>query len=156
MRTATFILTVILALGLTSPMNAQSNSAETALKMAHEFLINAVKSGNLTTLGAAIHPRALGFYRQSQSVVQLRSEYSATEALPAVLDDLSRFMTVSTETVYRAVGNTGVACMSAILTPKQGDKGPTRYLRSTWIYVNVDGNWKLVSWHSSDVPLAKK
>jgi hypothetical protein len=156
MKTATFILTVILALGLTPLMNAQSQSGETALKMAHEFLMNAVKSGNLTTLEAIIHPRALGFFRQSQSVVQLRSEYSATDALPAVLNDLSRFMTVPTDIVYRVVGNTGVVCMSAILTPKQGDKGLTRYLRSTWIYVNVDGNWKLMSWHSSDVPLAKK
>jgi hypothetical protein len=156
MRTGTFILAFILALASTSLMNAQSESGETTLKTAHEFLMNAVKSGNLTSLGAVIHPRALGFYRQSQFAVQLRSEYSATDALPAVLDDLSKFVSIPTDTVYRAIGSTGVICMSATLTPKKGSKEKTRYLRSTWIYVNVDGNWKLVSWHSSDTPLTQK
>jgi hypothetical protein len=156
MRTTTFVLIVILALASTSPLNAQIDSGETALKMTHELLTNALKSGNLTTLAAVMHSRALGFYWQSQNVVQLRSEYSATDALPSVLDDLSKFATIPTDTVYRAIGDTGIVCMSATLTPKQGDKKLTRYLRSTWVYINVDGNWKLLSWHSSEVPLTKK
>jgi hypothetical protein len=156
MRTTTLILAVILAVASASPLNAQIDSGETALKMTHELLINALKSGNLTTLGAVFHPRALGFYWQSQSVVQLRSEYTATDALPAILDDLSRFAAFNTDTVYRVAGNTGLVCMTATLTPKQGDKKLTRYLRATWVYINVDGNWKLISWHSSEVPLTKK
>jgi hypothetical protein len=85
MRMATFVLTVILAFGSTSSVNAQSESGETALKTAHEFLMSAVKSGNLTMLGAMTHPKALGFFRQRQSAAQLGSEYSATDALPAFL-----------------------------------------------------------------------
>ena len=30
------------------------------------------------------------------------------------------------------------------------------YTRSTIIYGYIDGNWKIVSWHSSDLPLKKK
>ena len=157
MKTARFILIMILALASTSLLSAQiQQSGEATLEITHELLTNALKSGNLATLSAVIHPRALGFYWQSQSVVQLRGEYSATDALPSVLDDLSKFTTIPTETVYRAIGNTGIVCMSATLTSKQGNKNLTRYLRSTWVYINADGNWKLLSWHSSEVPLTKK
>jgi hypothetical protein len=156
MRTTTFILMGILALGSIPLLSAQTESAETTLQMTHEFLTNALKSGNLASVAAVFHPSALGFYWQSQSVVQLSREYSATDALPAVLDDLGRFTAFAPATVYRVFGNTGIVCMSATLTPIKGDKKLTRYLRSTWVYININGNWKLASWHSSEVPLAKK
>jgi len=151
-----FSLAMVLTLGSASLLNARVESGETSLKTAHQVLIDAVKSGNLAILQAVIHPRALGFYRESQFAVQLRSDYSAGDALPAVLDDLSRFVTIPSDAIYRAVGDVGVVCLSATLTAKKGEKDPTRYVRGTYVYINVAGNWKLLSWHSSDVPLKKK
>ena len=138
MKTARFILIMILALASTSLLNAQiQQSGEAALKMTHELLINSLKSGNLATLSAVMHPRALGFYWQSQSPVQLSGEYSAMDALPSVLNDLGIFTAFTTETVYRAIGNAGIVCMSATVTSKQGNKNRPVF-GSNLDYINAD------------------
>ena len=151
-----WILAAMIAAGVVAPVNAQSGANEQSLKTAHETMINSVKTANLTILQAMIHPRALGFFYGSQFPVQLRGDYSAADALPAVVDDLGRFVAVPTDTVYRVVGQVGVVCMTSAMQPKKGQDQQPRYLRGTYIYIWEGGNWKLVSWHGSDTPLVKK
>ena len=151
MRQAACVLAMIVALGSAAPALAQSGPGEQSLKVAHDTVMSAVKSANLTVLQALIHPRALGFYRDSQFPVEIRSDYTAADALPSVLTDLSRFVTVPTSSVYRVVGQVGVVCMTASLQVKKGSKD--RYNRGTYVYISEGGNWKLLSWHGSDTPL---
>lgn len=157
MRLRVWVLAIMVVVAPVALARAQSGPDEQSLKVAHETIINAVKAGNLSLLQALIHPRGLGFYRDSQFPVQIRSDYSAADAVPAVLTDLSRFVAVPTDTVYRVVGQVGVVCMTASLQAKKGDnKPPDRYTRGTYVYISEGGNWKLVSWHGSDTPLVKK
>jgi len=151
-----WILAIMVAAESVAPGLAQSGLDEQSLKTAHETMIGSVKTANLTVLQAMIHPRALGFYRESQFPVQIRSDYSAADAVPSVITDIGRFMTVPTDTVYRVVGPVGVVCMTSSLQPKKGEKQPPRYQRGTYVYVAEGGSWKLVSWHGSDTPLVKK
>jgi hypothetical protein len=150
-RQAACVLAMIVALGWAAPTLAQRAPDEQSLKVAHDTVMSAVKSANLTVLQALIHPRALGFYRDSQFPVEIRSDYTAADALPSVLTDLSRFVSVPTSSVYRVVGQVGVVCMTASLQMKKGSKD--RYSRGTYVYISEGGNWKLLSWHGSDTPL---
>ncbi len=150
-----FALTLVAALASVPVLSAQSAVTEQSLKTAHEALMAALKSGNLAMAQGLIHPRALGFYKDSQMLVQLRSDYRAADALPAVLADLGRFAIVAYDTSYRAIGNTGVVCMATNMQANRGEKAKDRFIRSTYVYVNADGNWRLLSWHSSDIPLKK-
>jgi hypothetical protein len=109
-----------------------------------------VKSGNLTLLEGLIHRSALGFFQESQMLVQLRTGFGPREALGPVVADISSFVTTPYQTEYRVVGDTGVACISAAV---KDIKGVTNYLSVTYVYVWADGNWRLLSWHSSRVPL---
>ena len=156
MRHRGWVLAVVFAVGSVGVAHGQTGPDEQSLKVAHETVINAVKSGNLVLLQALIHPRALGFYRESQFPVQIRSDYSVADAVPAVLTDLSRFVTVPTDTVYRVVGDVGVVCMTVNFQAKKGEKAPPRYTRGTYVYISEGGNWKLLTWHGSDTPLVKK
>jgi hypothetical protein len=134
---------------------AQGGSSEERLKVTHQTLVSAITSGNPAMLESVIHRNGIGFFRDSQMVVQLGGSYGAKEAIPDVLADLGRFTMAAYDTVYRVAGPTGVVCMAMNFQPKKGEKGPPRYIRSTWVYADVDGAWRLVSWHSSDVPLKK-
>ena len=103
---------------------------------------------------ALIHPQAVGFFRTSERVVQLTTSYGPADALPAVIADLGQFIVVPHDTSYRIVGNTGIVSMANILAPaKKGERIKERSTRSTYVYTSVDGNWKLLSWHTSDTPL---
>lgn len=136
---------------------AQSSPNEQSLKLAHEAMISSMTTGNMPLLQATIHPRALGFFRESQFPVQIRPDFTAADALPSVIAELGRFVAMPmTDSVYRVVGQAGIVCMASALQPQKGEKEIPRYLRGTYVYVFEDGNWKLISWHGSDTPLAKK
>jgi len=138
-----------------SAVVAQGVSVEDRLKLTHQTLVSAITSGNPAMLEAVIHRNGVGFFRDSQMIVQLGGGYGPKEAIPDVLADLGRFTMATYDTAYRVAGSTGVVCMAMNFQPKKGEKGPPRYIRSTWVYADVDGAWRLLSWHSSDIPLKK-
>jgi hypothetical protein len=70
--------------------------------------------------------------------------------------DLGRFVSVPTDTVYRIFGEVGLVNMTATLRAKKGERQPDRFVRGTYVYISEGGNWKLVSWHGSDIPLVKR
>ena len=150
------ILAIMGAAASVVPGYAQKVPDEQSLKIAHETLISSIKEANLVVLQPMIHPRGLGFFRESQFPVEIRNDYSAADALPALVNDISRFVAVPTDTVYRVFGQAGLVLMTAQLQTKKGEKQPPRYLRGTYLYIPEGGNWRLVSWHGSDTPLAKK
>jgi hypothetical protein len=151
------ILAILAVLASAALLTAQPRSDEQSLKTAHETLFSSVKTANLTLLQAMIHPRSLGFFRESLSAVQLGPGYGAAEALPTVLTDLSQFNAVPTDTVYRVLGPVGVVLMSAHLqAPKASKKQLDRSSRATYVYISDGENWKLLSWHGSDTPLKMK
>ena len=154
MKHRVWVLAIMAVVGCAALMGAQARGDEQSLKTAHEALIASVKTGNLALLQAMIHPRGLGFFRDSVNTVQLGNNYGTGDVLPAVLTDIGRFAAVPTDTVYRAVGQVGVVLMTANLAAPKGSK-QSRSSRATWVYV-VDGeNWRLLSWHASDMPLQK-
>jgi hypothetical protein len=147
-------LALVLALATAPALSAQST--EQAVKTAHETLVAAVKSGNLTMAQGLIHPQALGFYRESVRLVELTINYRPADALPSVLADLGQFVIVPHDITYRVVGSTAIVTMSTSMqAAKKGERIKDRSIRSTYVYALVDGNWKLLSWHSSDTPLVK-
>ena len=134
---------------------AQGVPGEDSLKLTHQTLMTAITSGNPAMLQSVISRRSLGFFRDSQIIVQLSGDYGPNEAIPSVMADLGRFTMSPYDTVYRVSGATGIVCMAAALQPKKGERTQPRFLRSTWVYAYLDGAWQLLSWHSSDVPLNK-
>jgi hypothetical protein len=134
---------------------AQNAPTEDSLRLAHQTLISAITSGNPAMLEPVLYRSGVGFFRDSQMIVQLGGSFGAQEAIPSVLADLGRFTMATYDTVYRVAGTAGVVCMAANFQPKQGEKGPPRYVRSTYLYAHLDGTWRLLSWHSSDIPLKK-
>ncbi len=153
---ATLVLWVIVVATCLAGAPAQSGATVDTLKITHGTLMAAVKSGNPAMLEPILHSNALGFFRDSQMIVQFGSGYSPKDAIPAVLTDLARFTPANYDTVYRVASDTGVVCMATALQPQAGQRTQARYIRSTWIYADVGGTWKLLSWHTSDIPLAKK
>lgn len=151
------MLVLIFTLTLTAaPLHsAQSAANEQSLKATNEALLAAIKSGNIEMAKALIHPRALGLFRESQRIVELNSNYTAADALPSVLADIGRFNTVNFSATYRVIGNTGVVCMTNSMQAKKWEKTGDRFTRSTYVYINVNGRWSLLSWHTSDIPLKK-
>jgi hypothetical protein len=150
------LLALVLALATAPVLSAQS--AEDAVKTTHETLVAAVKSGNLTLVQSLIHPQAVGFFRASVRLVELSANYRAADALPDVLADLGQFVIVPHETRYRVIGSTAVVSMATSMQANaeaKKDRVKDRSSRSTYVYVAVDGNWKLMSWHTSDTPLVK-
>lgn len=150
------VLTAVLSLGSTGFLKGQSMSADESLKVTHETLANAVKQGNLTLIQGLIHPRALGFFWDSQMLVELRPDFGPAQALPPVIADLSRFIATPYSATYRVIDDTGVVCMTTSRVPKKGEKQPVGYYRLTYVYVQSEGNWKLLSWHSSETPLKRQ
>ena len=138
-----------------STIVAQDVSVEDRLKLTHQTLMSAITSGNPAMVEAVIHRNGVGFFRDSQMIVQVGGSYGPKEAIPDVLAALGRFTMAAYDTAYQVAGSTGVVCMAMNFQPKKGEKGPPRYIRSTWVYADVDGAWRLLSWHSSDIPLKK-
>ncbi len=154
MRHRVWVLAIMALVGCAALMRAQTPSDEQTLKTAHEALFSSVKAANLTLLQAMIHPQGLGFFRESVGSVRLGANYSPADVLPAVLTDIGQFVTVPTDTVYRVVGQVGVVLMTAQLqAAKKGQ--PNRSSRATYVYIMDGGNWRLLSWHGSDMPLKK-
>ncbi len=152
-----WILTIMVAAALLTSGYAQTGPTEGSLKVVHDTVINSVTKGNVPAVQLILHPQALGFFRESQFPAQVKSGFTTTDALSAVLTELTSFVAFpTTETVYRVVGNVGIVLMTATLEPHKGEKKLPRYLRGTYVYVWNDGYWKLLSWHSSDTPLAQK
>lgn len=149
------IVALVLAVMATPPAAAQMSAPEDGLKVVHRTLLSGISSGNPALVEPLLDQLGVGFFRESQMVVQLGGSYGRREAIPAVLADLSRFNMTTYETIYRVAGTTGVVCMAGRMEPRKGEKGGARYVRSTWVYTLIDGSWRLVSWHSSDVPLKK-
>lgn len=155
MRRSALCLSVLSTLVLATQALAQPAATEGSLKLAHQTLVTALASGNPAMVEPILWRDGIGFFRDSQLIVQLQGPYGPKEAIPAVLADLGRFTSASYETVYRVAGTTGVVCSAVNLQPKKGEKAPPRYVRGTWTYAFVDNGWRLLSWHSSDIPLKK-
>jgi len=156
MKYSGWIIAIMIAVASTTLGHAQSNLTEQSLKTTHETMIGNIKTANLVVLQAMIHPRALGFFRESQRPAEIRSGFTPADALPSVVSDLGKFVSVPTDTVYRVVGQVGIVCMTAAMEAKKGEKQLSRSQRGTYVYISESGNWKLVSWHGSDTPLTKK
>src|SRR3954466_11670622 len=151
MKTTFLSIAVALALGWATQPSAQISSSEEAVKTTHAALLAAIKTGNLTMAQAFIHPEALGYFRGSVNMAQLNAAYAPPQAGADVLADLGQFDLTPYQTVYRVKGNVAVVAMYSQLQEKDAK---TKYqpLRSTYIYVSSDGNWKLLSWHTSATP----
>lgn len=156
------LTTVVLTLALAWwPITATAQAgSEEDLKATHRLVAEAARTGNVAFMESVIHPRALGFMRGSQMIVELDSSTGAREIVTPLIVDMSRFLLTPYQTVFRALGDTGVVCTTVVGKPladdpKTGKKGPDMYNRATYLYARLDGRWRLVSWHSSDIPLKK-
>lgn len=135
---------------------AQGSGDEPSLRLTHETVVTSVTSANLATLQAIVHPRAAGFFKESQQLVQLGGGVTANDVLPTLIADLGRFVSVPTDTEYRVIGPVGLVNLTAVLQAKKGEKQGDRFVRGTYVYLYDGGGWKLVSWHGSDTPLQRK
>lgn len=149
------LLAVVTVVGSAAVARAQGGPDEPSLKLAHETLIRSVTSGNLTVTQAMIHPRASGFFQESQRPVQLGQDVRAADILPTLIADLGHFDSTPTDTAYRVIGSVGMVNMTAFMQAKKGERQPDRYVRGSYVYSWEGGNWKLVAWHGSDTPLKK-
>jgi len=160
MKYSALILAVFTILAGPLTVAAQQD-LEDDLKTTHRLLVEAAKTGNVAFLESVIHPQALGFMRESQIVVDLTGGSRLREIIPSLLVDMSRFLLTPYETAFRAFGNSGIICSTSAAVPQAPDpktnkKGPARYSRATWLYARLDGRWRLVGWHTSDIPLKSK
>ena len=151
------VLTVAILLGASvSGVPAQSLSPEDSLKTTHEALMQAVGAASAERVSALIHPRALGFFRNSQRVVQLQPG-----DLPAIvqglLKDLGEVTTSQQplDTSLRVIGETGIVTQTTMRESVVSRRKIVRYLRTTAVYLRTPDGWKLTSWHTSDAPLEK-
>jgi SnoaL-like domain len=134
---------------------AQPAGSEASLKAVHAVLMQAVTSGNVSAVSNLVNPAALGFFRESERLVQLGSDFGPAQVVPAVVADLGQFSSVPFVTAYRVIGDVGIVAMTSNQQPKKGVDVKPRYLRSTYVYTLVQGDWRLVSWHTSDTPLKR-
>lgn len=156
MRQTTIVVAAVAMLGMPIAARAQAGPDETSLKVAHETIIKAVTSGNLAVVQGMMNPRASGFFRESQQLVQLSPTVTAAAVLPALIADLGTFASIgTTDTGYRLFGTIGIVNITAFQKRKPSEKGSDRFVRGTYVYLFEAGNWKLISWHGSDAPLKK-
>ena len=146
-----FLLTAVI------PAAAQSLSAEDALKVAHATLMKAVTGADVQRVAVMIHPKAIGFFRASQHAVLLEGGTDRIAIVKGILDDLGQFTTAqsSLDVTLRVVGETGVVTQTAVQQMVVSKKKVTAYLRTTAVYIRDADGWKLLSWHTSDIPLKK-
>ena len=155
MRHRLYVLGLVALIGSTAVVRAQGAPDEASLKLTHETLVKSASSGNLAVLLGMMHPRASGFFRDSQQPVQLGQGVTAADILPTLIADLGHFVSTPTDTGYRVLGTVGAVNMTAFQKRKSNERGSDRYIRGTYIYAWEGGNWKLVSFHGSDTPLKK-
>jgi hypothetical protein len=125
------------------------------LKSSHKLLAETVTSANVDLFVRRIDPQALGFFKNSQSVVQFSTRNTVKDMAPSLLAELSAFMSVTMQDKYRVIGDTGIVCSTFSRTPTTGQdkKKRTEYNRATYVYARSQGTWLLVSWHTSNIPL---
>lgn len=123
-----------------------------SLRAAHSLILKTVETSNITGLERRVHPRAMGFFRESQRAVTFNRSVAEFAMM-----DLQAFSATPYGTEYRVVGTSGIVCSVVRLAPdRSATSKPPRTVRGTYLYTNVDGRWLLASWHTSDVPLKSK
>jgi hypothetical protein len=152
MKSITSALVLATTLVCGSVSDAQTVSAEDSLKATHELLMQAVSTANVTMVANLVHPQAFGFFRESMRLAELKPGVTITDIVTPILKDLSSFKLMRHDTVVRTMGDTGIVTLATIA---ESSKKSDRYLRSTYVYVRTEGNWKLLSWHTSDAPVKK-
>jgi hypothetical protein len=147
---------VSMVLGLLTSITVVSGQSDIdSLKASHRLLVEAVATGNIDLFVPRIHPRALGFFKNSQLVVKLSPQKTAADMAPSLLADLSTLVSTAMQDEYRVEGDTGVVCSTFSRTPTTGmdKKKRTEYFRATYVYARHQRNWLLLSWHTSNTPL---
>jgi len=154
-----FVLAVAVVLAAATSTGSQTLSPEDSLKATHETLMRAVTTVNAERVAALIHPRALGFFRMSQQVAELEGKSALAVFVETLLKDLGEFAVPTSQqslsTRLRVAGDTGIVTQTLLRESVIEKKKIVRYLRSTAVYVRSADGWKLISWHTSDSPLAK-
>ena len=147
------ILTVFCAASLKTWSFGQSDVD--SLKASHRLLAEAVTTANVDLFVKRVHPRALGFFRMSQYSIQFSPRQPLQEMAPTLLADLSLFVSTTLKDVYEVIGETGIVCTTYTRTPTTGmdKKARTEHNRATFVYARSGGSWRLVSWHTSHIPL---
>jgi len=157
--TMRFVLAVAVVLAAATSTGSQTLSPEDSLKATHETLMRAVTTVNAERVAALIHPRALGFFRMSQQVAELEGKSALAVFVETLLKDLGEFAVPTSQqslsTRLRVAGDTGIVTQTLLRESVIEKKKIVRYLRSTAVYVRSADGWKLISWHTSDSPLAK-
>jgi SnoaL-like domain len=151
----------VLTLLASSPLAARAAAPEDSLKLAHGTLVSSILQGNLAMAQGLVHQNALGFFWDSQMLAEIKPEFTPAQALTPIIADLGRFTSTNSATTYRVVGDTGIVCMTSVRVPtkeakKEDSKLQTAYYRLTYTYVRDGGNWRLLTWHTSQTPLVKK
>jgi len=154
--TSRWVLTAALALTAAASTSGQTLSAEDSLKATHQALMEAVIAANTQRVAALVHPQALGFFRTSQRLADLRGGGTLSGMVEGLLRDLGEFTSnVSLSTTLRLVGDTGIVTQTSMREQVVEKKKVVHSLRTTAVYVRSGDGWKLLSWHTSDIPLAK-
>jgi predicted nucleic acid-binding protein len=156
MKIRLFVL-LFVALTAAPAIAGQTLSSEDSLKASHETLMQAVTSANVERVAAMVHPSALGFFRTSQHVSELSGSAALAALVQALLKDLGEFVSSqqSLTTRLRVVGDTGVVTQTLTRESVVDKRKVVRHLRNSGLYVRTSDGWKLLSWHTSDIPLAK-
>jgi hypothetical protein len=131
---------------------------EASLKATHQLVVKQVQDGSVTLLKNLIHPKAIGFFLNSQVPVQLRGGGGLEEQIATLAEELAKFSSVTLDSTYQVTGATGIVCARLRLDPeglKAKKKYDTRFNRVTYVYSWSAERWQLVSWHSSSIPLNK-
>jgi ketosteroid isomerase-like protein len=152
MKLTVLALLMVVALARGSAVAAQTMSADDSLKATHELLMQAVKSANVAMVTSVVHPKAFGFFRDSQRIAELKEGVTVADVVAPILTDLSVFTLTRADTQIRRLGDIGIVAVSTIAESK---KKSDRSLRSTYVYVRTGDTWKLWSWHTSDFPKKK-
>lgn len=139
---------------LAFPGTSLARDDVTSLKTTYTLLLQAVRQGNVGLVQNLVHPRAIGFFADSQFPVILGS-LKVSEVVSTLVADLAKFTSVQYDAEYRVVGTTGVVAVRTTEQPNRGTRARPSYLRSTFVFTKVDDRWLLVSWHTSEIPLKK-
>ncbi len=144
---------------LVSAAGGQTPEVE-GLKVVHSGLLQAFESGDIKSLQARIHPRAVGFFRDAQRLTELSSRLQIKDVIPPLWADTMRFARTPMDTSYTVLGHTGIVSTTASFVPLKNPPANTqkkarepRYGRMSHVYTFEAGAWKLVAWHTSDTPV---
>lgn len=121
-----------------------------SLKLAHTLVFQAVRSVNTKVLEAMLDPEAMGFFRGSHLPVTMTNSQGVPEIAVYLVNDFATLARAELQSEYRVVGTTGIVLSVIQLRSRGSDKVANS--RSTVVYHYTGESWKIVSWHSSDVP----